>query len=166
MSLSGGAPANTPTPTKTPVASTATPTRTSTPVAPTATPTRTSTPVAPTATPTRTNTPAVPTATPTRTSTPVQPTATPTNPPSNTATWSATASTSRSRVNRGSSIGITAKVRATATPWASSMLRCTARPDKRFISSSGTTSPSMRTRRATSPPPGRYHRICHPAHTQ
>ncbi|MGE3077094.1 MAG: hypothetical protein AB7N24_20390 [Dehalococcoidia bacterium] len=105
MSLSGGGSSNTPTPTRTAVPPTATPTRTNTPVA---TPTRTNTPVA---TPTRKNTPV---ATPTRTNTPTQPTATPTSPPSNTATWTASGSTSKSRVNRGSSVRITASVRASA----------------------------------------------------
>ncbi|MGE0600111.1 MAG: hypothetical protein AB7J35_09400 [Dehalococcoidia bacterium] len=95
MSLSGGGASNTPTPTKTSAPPTATPTRTNTPVT----------------TPTRTNTPA---ATPTRTNTPVQPTATPTTPPSTNVTWTTSASTSKSRVNRGSSVRITASVRASA----------------------------------------------------
>jgi len=123
MPLSGGGAVNTPTPTRTTAPATATPTRTNSPVAtptrtktPAATPTRTNTPLStPTrmntavATPTRTSTPR---ATPTRTNTPVA-TATPTSPPSSATTWITSAATSKSRVNRGSSIRITASVRAT-----------------------------------------------------
>ena len=107
VSLSGGTTPPAPTATNTAAATaTATATKTSTPAAPTATAT------APAA---ATNTPAPPTATPTRTSTQAPPTATATaTPPPATASWTATATTSKSSVVRGTSIRMTAQVKATA----------------------------------------------------